>query len=222
MVWMKPDITPNAKTRGEIIEQVLCIQRNTLPQAWVKERSVVPMNLETFTRACIDSGFEFIDRSLAEENPKKKQIIPYILLQSADGQLTAAYNRKGSEARLHDLWSVGIGGHINPEDQSGQPEEFNEILMAGLTRELDEELTERPDGDQLEFLGVISEDITPVGSVHLGAVFRIQTHTPSAYAPGPELYRFQWMETDSLSGLTLELWSELALELLARVSGSGA
>jgi len=84
-----------------------------------------------------------------------------------------------------------------------------------LERELTEELIKRPNLDQKEFCGVISEDVTDVGSVHLGAVFRILTQTPESYLPGPELSQFQWAKTKDLNQLNMELWSELALALIS-------
>jgi len=196
-------------------EQVLCINRTTLPQSWVTPRTVLPMDFSKFTDQCSRSNFSFIDRPVAEEDPDRKQIIPYILLQTADGSQTAVYNRQGSEERLHDLWSVGIGGHINPIDREmGEQTHFDEILLSGMERELDEELIQRPKADKAQFAGIISEDITPVGSVHLGAVFRIQTQSPQSYVSGPELHRFTWHPTVSLKKLNMELWSELALELI--------
>ncbi|WDP93016.1 MAG: phosphoesterase [Desulfobacter sp.] len=202
-------------------EQILCINRNTLPSAWVEKQTVLPMEITTFTEQCSRSGFAFADRAGAEEDPGRKQIIPYILLQTRDGSLTAAYTRRGSEKRLHDLWSLGIGGHINPidsrnNDNGGPCPPFKDILITGMERELDEELIRRPKKDRPEFMGIISEDITPVGSVHLGAVFRILTETPDAYLPGDELYRFTWLPTNDLGGINMELWSELALELINR------
>ena len=197
------------------MEQVLCIPRNRLPENWVSKRSVVPMSLSDFVRQCSGSGFSFTDRDQAEQDPTQKQVIPYILLQSRDREMTAVYCRKGSEKRLHDLWSAGIGGHINPEDRETLTD-FKGIVLAGMARELDEELVERPKTDQAQFLGVISEESSPVSAVHIGAVFRIETSTPQAYTPGPELHRFQWMNTKDIGNLALELWSELALELAGR------
>ena len=98
-------------------EQILCIDRKTLPASWVTDRTVLPMDFSIFADTCTQAGFCFVPRSAAEEDTKKKQIIPYIILQTADGGMTAAYNRQGSEKRLHDLWSIGIGGHINPGGQ---------------------------------------------------------------------------------------------------------
>jgi predicted NUDIX family phosphoesterase len=195
-------------------EQVLCIDRNDLPAAWVCQRTVLPMDFPTFAATCTNAAFSFIPRYLAEEDRQKKQIIPYILLQTADGSKTAAYNRQGSEKRLHDLWSIGIGGHINPEDNATETDRFETILKNGMQRELEEELARRVAGDPIEFIGIISEDITPVGSVHMGAVFLIKTQTPETYLPGEELHSFTWHETATLSRLNLELWSELAIELV--------
>jgi len=199
-------------------EQILCINRAALPASWVNKKTIMPMDLTTFTDQCAQSGFAFADRAEAEEDTNRKQIIPYILLQTEDGSRTAAYNRQGSEERLHDLWSLGIGGHINPIDipngTSGRSASFKEILLTGMERELDEELIQRPVDDRAQFSGIINEDITPVGSVHLGAVFRILTRSPQSYAPGPELHQFTWLPTDRLTELKMELWSELALELI--------
>jgi len=195
-------------------EQVLCIDRKNLPASWVTQRTVLPMHFSTFSATCTKAEFSFVRRGIAEEDRQKKQIIPYILLQTADGGMTAAYNRQGSEKRLHDLWSIGIGGHINPEDSAMETDSFESILKNGMQRELDEELARRIAGDPIEFIGIISEDITPVGSVHMGAVFLIKTQDPEGYLPGDELHSFTWHATQKLSQLNLELWSELSLELI--------
>ncbi len=197
------------------IETVLCIERKLLPDSWVQTRSIVPLGLDAFIETCSVSGFEFLNRKEAENNPEYKQIIPYIVLQTRDMKKTALYNRQGSEKRLHDLWSVGIGGHINPIDGEKENASFREILMAGMKRELNEELDKRPLDDLPDFLGVISEDITDVGKVHLGAVFRILTEHPEKYLAGSELFQFTWSETGSLYKFNMELWSSLALELLS-------
>jgi predicted NUDIX family phosphoesterase len=196
-------------------ESVLCIHRDHLPQSWIKTKSIVPLDLTAFIDNCTRGGFEFINRREAEENRSLKQVIPYILLQTKDLVQTAVYNRRGSEKRLHDLWSLGIGGHINPIDQKSQGASFKEILISGMERELDEELIKRPKTDRIEFCGVISEDVTDVGSVHLGAVFKILTQTPKSYLPGQELFRFKWTKTKELNQLNMELWSQLALSLVS-------
>ncbi len=199
-------------------ETVLCVKREALPKQWIEQKTVLPMAFSTFISQCVQSGFSFADRSKAEQDPCRKQIIPYIVLQTQHGDLTAVYCRNGSEARLHDRWSIGIGGHINPIDglTAGNDTlaDFERILTSAMQRELNEELTQRPENDHPQFMGIISEDRTAVGSVHLGAVFRMLTRTPNAYLPGEELYQFTWQPTHELATLNLELWSEMALALI--------
>lgn len=196
-------------------ETVLCIKKNVLPESWVQIRSVVSLNVDVFIENCSKAGFEFLNRKDAEKNPAYKQIIPYIVLQTRDMKKTAIYNRQGGEKRLHDLWSIGIGGHINPIDRDEQHASFRQILITGMERELNEELIKKPVNELPVFMGVISEDITDVGKVHLGAVFRILTDYPEKYLPGAELFQFSWSDTELLGRLDMELWSILALNLLS-------
>ena len=180
----------------------------------MSQKAVIPMGLDDFVHTCTRAGYDFVLRRDAENDPSLQQVIPYIVLQTMDLALTAVYNRQGSEARLHDLWSLGIGGHINPIDTKDAAGSFQDILISGMVRELDEELAERPEKDLPVFCGIINENITEVGRVHLGAIFKIRTPTPGAYVPGPELSMFQWQATDNLTNLHMELWSLLALDLL--------
>lgn len=195
-------------------EKILCIHKNKLPKEWMSQTAVIPMDLDAFVHTCTRAGYDFVLRKDAENDPSLQQVIPYIVLQTQDLGLTAVYNRQGSETRLHDLWSAGIGGHINPIDTKDAHSTFADILVSGMTRELDEELAKRPENVLPVFCGIINENITEVGRVHLGAVFQILTPEPEAYVPGPELSMFQWQPTDSVKKLQLELWSTLALELV--------
>lgn len=196
-------------------EAVLCIKRNCLPPSWVAPKAVHPMGIEQFCTTCRNAGFQFRQREAVESDPSFKQIIPYILFQTDDRASMAVYRRSGSEKRLHELWSVGIGGHINPDDGSDVLQDFKTVLIAGMNRELSEEIIVRPDEAACEFIGMINEEMTEVGSVHLGAVFRISTAEPERVEPGEELSDFQWMTTEKIEALNLELWSRLAMELLA-------
>lgn len=194
-------------------EKVLCIKRERLPAAWVEKKNVMQMAESSFFRTCDQVGFEFKERGVVETDPSFKQIIPYVVIQTKDRKLTAAYMRNGSERRLHDLWSVGIGGHINPEDCPARSS-FEDMVTAGMMRELDEELVKRPDNERPVFCGIINEEETQVGCVHLGAVFTLETQNPDLFKPGAELSDFTWKQTENLAKLNMELWSKLALELM--------
>ncbi len=202
----------NNKAKKEII---LCIKRNLLPGNWVGQKTIAKPGEKEFFDVCSKTGFQWVERDVAETDPSFKQIIPYIILQTTNMRKTAIYKRHGTEKRLHDLWSCGIGGHINSQDNFNESSSFKQILIAGMERELDEELIQRPENQIPFFAGVINEETTAVGSVHMGVVFRLITDTPTQFVPGDELNEFQWEDTANLDSLNMELWSNLTLELIS-------
>ncbi|MBF0467988.1 MAG: phosphoesterase [Desulfamplus sp.] len=223
----------SAHIKPECKEKVLCIRRADFPLEWVARRAAIKMGEDAFFSDFLKPGFRlhWLDRSVAETDSRFKQIIPYILIQADNANLTAIYKRKGSEKRLHDLWSIGIGGHINPLDNfysHDKEPDFRQLLYAGMSRELDEELVSRPLQDSLPVLiGTVNEELTDVGKVHFGVVFRIMAGSPGVFSPGEELVDFRWIKTEALfkenatatcfkkscPGFNLELWSEMAMEL---------
>jgi predicted NUDIX family phosphoesterase len=168
-------------------------------------------------RAVAEHG-RYLDRPLAEESPQWKQVIPYVVVQ--DGPLTFLMERTtaGGDPRLHRKASIGVGGHLNPVDAGEDP------LQGGLRREWAEELAAAWE-PAFELLGLLNDDSNPVGSVHLGVVFRVDA------AGRPVHVR----ETDKLSGRMadasevaaawdrLETWSQLvAAELLGVLNPTSA
>ncbi|MCK5941163.1 MAG: NUDIX domain-containing protein [Planctomycetes bacterium] len=134
----------------------------------------------------------FVDRDEAERTPAWKQWIPYCMLRCGDWTATGAAGdrgillvqrtAKGGEARLHESWTVGLGGHIEPVDApaggSAEPD-AETFFAAALQRELDEELR-LPDGPlpAPRLLGLINDDTTEVGSVHAGLAYCIDLPEP--------------------------------------------
>src|SRR5206468_8916787 len=66
----------------------------------------------------IDEKHFFIVRQIAEESPQYRQIIPYVVIrclhESNVQWFVLRRTRLGTDARLHEKISLGIGGHINP------------------------------------------------------------------------------------------------------------
>jgi predicted NUDIX family phosphoesterase len=206
-------------------ERILCVRTSALPAHWLPESGAVAMDERELLATL--SGIQpwWRARAEAEHDPATKQWIPYVLVQNGRGEL-AVYRRQGTEPRLHGLWSVGIGGHINPgdapESAGAAPGErfWREVLWAGLRRELAEEFPGAAHHGTTRFLGLIHENRTLLGQVHLGAVF---LHSVTEVHPqaGPELGDLQWLPPSALGGPAwpwdrLELWSRLALRLLGR------
>ncbi len=117
----------------------------------------------------------FRPRSDVEANPAYKQIIPYAVLRCGDHVFHYTRGQKGSEARLHALRSIGVGGHISDADVSL----FGDLYHSGLMREVEEEV--HLDASYTErCIGLINDDRTPVGQVHLGIVHVFDLVEPSA------------------------------------------
>ncbi len=118
------------------------------------------------------------DRAQAEAEPAWKQPIPYCLVRQGSEWLCVQRRKQGTEGRLHNLYSVGLGGHIGPEDQ---PLESPDLCGQALMRELAEELV-LPDfaPANLQFRGILNDDSNAVGQVHLGLVYELSLNPAQA------------------------------------------
>ena len=156
--------------------------------------------------AVVAADGRFEPRAAMEADPSFKQIIPYLVLRDSERYFLMRRTRAGGDARLHDAWSIGVGGHVNPGDRD---------LAGGLLREWAEELV-ADFVPEFRLVGLLNDDTTDVGRVHLGAVYLAEA------AGRPVAIR----ETDKLSGAfatpaqvaevaeRLETWSRLAFEFV--------
>jgi predicted NUDIX family phosphoesterase len=115
----------------------------------------------------------YLRRGDAETDPAFKQLIPYVVLRWRDRLFHYTRGASGGEARLRSQRSIGVGGHVSADD--GTPD--SNAYVAGMRREVEEEVivdcpfTERT-------IGLINDDRTPVGQVHLGIVHVFDLHEP--------------------------------------------
>lgn len=200
-------------------ERVLCIPRASLPPSWLEDYAAITMSEDGFYDRLGDVSTIWMPRRTVENNQAYKQLIPYVVIRSFDGSHVACYLRKGTEARLHALWSIGIGGHINSEDCPAAGTLLPRIVGNGLERELREEFDSTPLIMSPIFNGIINEELTPVGNVHLGLVFTILVEDRDHFIPGAELNAFAWLAEEEILSRPLELWSRLTLNLLQDIYG---
>jgi len=145
----------------------------------------------------------FIDRPVAERSEEWRQIIPYVVIRHGRDVFVLERTAKQTEARLHHKLSIGIGGHVNPGYD----------LMAGLKKELDEEV--RVGGKYtLTFVGMLNDESTEVGRVHLGAVFLLDASTRDVEVLETEKMHGNWMDAASLARVRerLETWSQIVYD----------
>jgi predicted NUDIX family phosphoesterase len=152
----------------------------------------------------------FRPRSAMEDDPTWKQVIPYPILRDGRRWFLMRRTRAGSDARLHDRYSIGVGGHVNPSDGG-----LDGDLSAALRREWSEEL----DVDfvpPFRFVGLLNDDTTAVGEVHLGLVFEGDATGRPVAIRETEKLSGQFVETRDVAAVTdrLETWSRLAFEFI--------
>ena len=150
---------------------------------------------------------EFMDRPAAEEDPSYKQIIPYVVLTRKGLVFATRRLNKGGESRLYGKVSIGIGGHINPVDETDR----RSVLMKGLERELDEEVYIQRRGELVP-QGFINDDGNGVGAVHLGLCFSMEVEGEVSVKETEKLSG-GWMSLQELRGEfdNMETWSQIAL-----------
>jgi predicted NUDIX family phosphoesterase len=168
-------------------------------------------------RVLQEQGF-FVERPRAERNPAWKQIIPYTVVV-ADGRVLLLRRRsQGSEARLHDKLSIGVGGHVNPEDLlPGGP---SALVETAARREIEEELEVRG-SYELRLVGFLNDDSNPVGAVHLGLV-HVAHVSGSVGIREQDVLEGRLVELEDLRqhlarGENLETWSSILIAHLSEL-----
>ena len=156
----------------------------------------------------------FLPREDVEEDPSYKQIIPYAVVsyspETGDEEWFLMQRKKGGgEKRLHNLYSLGVGGHINPVD-----DEINEkIVERALLRELHEELFV-PDSVEIAPIGLLNDDSNPVGAVHFGMVYKITAGERTVRVREHEQLEGAFTSVEDLGSRVdqMETWSRFVCE----------
>lgn len=150
----------------------------------------------------------FMPRSLAEEDPSHKQIIPYAVFTHNDKILHYVRGGSSGEKRLVAKGSIGIGGHINDTDESLFSFDLDAYHNA-VRREISEELKIKG-GWSERVVALINDDTNPVGSVHLGIVHIVQLETDEVSAGEKAIAQLEFLSIDELlsRSASLETWSQ--------------
>jgi len=157
-------------------------------------------------------GF-FAEREAAESDPSLKQIIPYAVVTCGSQVFLFERRPKGGEARLHGRVSLGVGGHVNPQDAPDGL--MDQAVENACERELHEELAVES-AYQKQVLGVLNDDSDPVGQVHFGIVYAVKTETPQVEIRENECMEGGFVGVGEVSSYRerMESWSRILLETL--------
>ena len=189
---------------GEPGERVLVVPRASIvpDPGWLGIRED---GVEDALQAVARDG-RFVDRAAAEQDPSLKQVIPYLVLRDGDRWFLMRRTRAGGDARLHDRWSIGVGGHLNPGDGD---------VPGGLRREWAEELV-ADFVPEFTAIGLLNDDTTPVGSVHVGIVFVADAAGRTVAIRETDKLEGSFATTSEVAEVVegMETWSRLVFEAL--------
>ncbi|MBK9385174.1 MAG: hypothetical protein IPN34_10210 [Planctomycetes bacterium] len=177
------------------MELVLVVKRRDLEVEFGLPVGYAALDVERAARVCelIDARGFFVERRHAEQDPELKQPIPYCIVQCGEELFCVRRTKRSSEGRLHGAWSIGIGGHIEPQDRMPPRQEQRladnvalstlprGIVERAARRELCEEL-ELPLPSGAELIGWLNDDSNAVGAVHLGLVHLLRVENAAEVA----------------------------------------
>jgi predicted NUDIX family phosphoesterase len=189
--------------KGGVPELVYAVPRDVLfggLEPWLGIKCVGVADL--LERA--EKAGRYVPRPDAETDRSIKQIIPYLVLADGVRIFLMKRTRAGGDERLHDLYTIGVGGHLNPGDGG---------IVGGLAREWREELDAdfRPD---FEFVGLLNDDTVDVGVHHLGVVYLADAAGRPVKIRETHKLSGSFEEMDAVRAVydRMETWSQLVLD----------
>jgi len=188
-------------------ERILVVKRTDLMPdgGW---KGIKQVNFDQYLQI-INEKKQFLWRSDMENDPTYKQIIPYLIFNFNQNYFLMQRRSTASETRLRNKYSLGIGGHIRQEDMTKAASIFD-----WAKREFHEEVYY--DGKlDIKPIGIVNDDTTTVGKVHLGFVLLLTGNSDNIRVKSE-------LKGGSLMTLAdcmhyyenLEPWSQEALKLL--------
>ncbi len=147
----------------------------------------------------------------AEEDAKYKQIIPYMIVTHKNKIFCCQRTPKGTENRLHNKYSIGMGGHLNQIDVK----EKTNLIEEGMKRELSEEI-DYHGTPKTKILGYINDDSGEVEKVHFAIVYEIQLVDEYAATKEAKLINSRLMTLEEIEKIedSLENWSKIVYKYL--------
>ena len=190
-------------------ENVLVVKNKTLEKYLNSENGclITEHNEQVFNNI-LDDHF-FMPRDAAEYDFEHKQVIPYVITRDKSNYLLLKRTTNQAEKRLHNKFSLGIGGHINPDSSTAG----ENIIIKSLYRELNEEVLIHDPAD-MSFVGIINDERNSVSRVHLGLLYVLDVLSPKYEVLETDKMTAGWISEGDLSEYYegLETWSQIVYD----------
>ena len=193
---------------SKLDERVLVVPTSLFNEIGVFQGFCSRVN-EYLPRIINPQSLSYRPRSAVETDPHYKQIIPYVVLRWRDQVFHYTRGKTATEARLQALRSLGVGGHINEADSTL----FDDPYRLGMIREVEEEV-HLESGYAERCIGLINDDSSPVGQVHLGIVHVFDLAEPRVRRREQSLTRSGFIALKDLTSERdqFETWSQFLID----------
>lgn len=169
-------------------------------------------NPEPYLNTLLDPSYtSYRPRDEVEQDASFKQLIPYCIFRCGDELFHYKRGSTQGEGRLHSKRSIGIGGHISSDDQNQSESAYRE----GMWREIGEEVV-LDSNYREECVGLINDDETEVGKVHLGIVHVFHLEAPKVQPREESIIETGFASPADLASDRehFETWSQICLDHL--------
>lgn len=193
-------------------EKVFVVLRAEVDEAFdLQEGFSIPS--EDIRPLLSEIGF-FADRWNVEYRYSTRQPIPYILVRCGDKFFATTRLTGSGEARLHGKMSMGVGGHVNPEDRDG----IRDTFFNAMIRELHEELHVNSSIESWEYVGVINDNSNEVSQDHIALVYLVDVADEDVLVKETDKLEGGFFTTQQLLDMSdrLESWSQIVLIMLLK------
>jgi len=209
------------RLRGMKEEMILVVRRETIEKLGIWHG--LNFEVERYLPVLLarENNF-FMPRSAAETDPTFKQIIPYVLLTHGGKVLHYVRGKKSGEQRLVSKGSIGIGGHMNDEDE-GLFALDEAAYLEGVRRETCEELKISTKFKN-RVVALLNDDTNEVGKVHMGIVHIFELEDPNVEKNEAMITNLAFLSPEELQERRelLETWSQICLDGLDKLLGKEA
>jgi predicted NUDIX family phosphoesterase len=207
---VRKDQVPQMSVSQVPQEHVLCIPTLLFHQLGHFQGYMA--NATPYFKTLFDANYTtYRPRDQVETDPSYKQLIPYCIFRCGE---TVFHYRRGKiqgEGRLRGLRSIGIGGHISSTDADTAEASY----LAAMRREIDEEVFLESAYTQ-QCVGLINDDLTDVGRVHLGIVHVFELEAPKVRPREESIIETGFASPAELAkdAPGFETWSQICLDHL--------
>jgi predicted NUDIX family phosphoesterase len=204
-----------AKTISQFDEDVLVFPADSLSQYIDRPGSLTrSVDWESLVRE-----IRVMRRSEAEQTFSVIQLVSFFVVESGSKFFTYMRGARLPESRLHGEFSIGIGGHLGPEDQAPlfnflDPRHGEALMLRELFEELEIHWSNI---ETISFAGALYDNSRPVSRQHLALVYTVTTNTTAIRIAEPGFLHRGRFETigEVLDHVDdFENWSQIVINFI--------